>query len=188
MTAADFKSRWEDVLKAERARAAEAGVPEVANDLELVTAPQQILKSPSFPPDAARFLVEAGLPGSCAPFLSFDAVARGPLSLVHYFDVGHFLPSVQSSLDPFYVLGFDGAGNPFCLDTKHGGEVVALDHEDSFQTRTFVASNVQKLAEALLILHTSGTSSAFVDRLRVVDPRAAEESAFFPMEAASFRE
>lgn len=169
------------MVRQERARAEAAGVPEIADDSKLVTAVPAILESPSFPFDAARFLVEVGLPRSCAPFLSFEAVAQGPLPLVEHYGANQFCPSDSSRLAQFYVLGSDGAGNPLCLDCSRGGEIVRLDHDDHFQTRTLVASNVATLAEALLVVHTIPHPD-FVEHLRAFDPRAAEESAFLPTE------
>jgi hypothetical protein len=183
VNANDFNSRWDAVVSQERAKADAAGVPEIADDLKLVRAASTILDTPSFPPDAARFLVAAGLPRSCAPFLSFEAVARGPLPLVQYYGAHQFRATDSSRLASFYVLGSDGAGNPLCLDSARNGEIVMLDHEDRFETRTFVASSVAALAEALLILHTVPHED-FVEHLRPCDPPAADESAFLPAEVA----
>lgn len=183
MNANDFSSRWDAVVRQVRAKADAAGIPEIADDLQLVRAVPAILDTPPFPPDAARFLVAAGLPRSCAPFLSFEAVARGPLPLVQYYGARQYRPSDLSHLAPFYVLGSDGAGNPLCLDSAHGGEIVMLDHEDRFQTRTFIASSVATLAKALLLVHTIPHAD-FVEHLRVFDPRAAEQTAFLPAEVA----
>jgi hypothetical protein len=84
VTANDFKSGWDAVVRQERAKAQAEGVPEIADDLLLVSAPPGSLDTVSFPAEAAHFLVEAGLPGSCAPFLSFEAVAGGPPSLIQH--------------------------------------------------------------------------------------------------------
>jgi hypothetical protein len=183
VNANDFNSRWDAVVSRERAKADAAGVLEIADDLQLVRAAPVILDTPLFPPDAARFLVSAGLPRSCAPFLSFEAVARGPLPLLQYYGAHQFRPADSARLASFYVLGSDGAGNPLCLDSARGGEIVMLDHEDHFTTRKFVASSVAALAEALLILHTVPHED-FVQHLRPYDPPAAEESAFLPGEVA----
>jgi hypothetical protein len=88
-----------------------------------------------------------------------------------------------SRLASFYVIGSDSAGNPLCLDSARKGEIVMLDHEDRFETRTFVASSVATLAEALLILHTV-PHAEFAEHLRRFDPEAADESAFLPAEVA----
>ena len=183
MNATDFLSRWSNLIMEKKAEAKAAGVPDIVDDLRLLTAPRAILSDPIFPEASARFLVEAGLPRSCAPFLSFDAVARGPLPLVQLYGVHQFSQPDASRLAAFYVLGSDGAGNPLCLDAARGGEVVMLDHEDRFRTRTFVASSVATLAEALLIVETFPLAD-FVQHLRSCDPPAAEPSAFLPTEVS----
>jgi hypothetical protein len=183
MNTNDFISRWGAVVKQERLRAEAEGVPEIADDLLLITSPPTILDVPSFPLDAARFLTAAGLPGSCSPFLSFEAVGRGPLPLLQYYGAHQFRSSDSSRLASFYVLGSDSAGNPLCLDTACDGEIVMLDHEDRFQTRTFVASSVASLAQALLVIHTTPPAD-FISHLERFDPRAAEPSAFLPMEVS----
>lgn len=177
----DFISRWNAFVKAEQEKAIAAGVPDVADEFKLVTAPPSILNIPFFPADAAQFLINVGLPGSCAPFLSFEEVARGPLSLVAYYGAHQFEPADAARLALFYVLGLDSGGNPLCLDVERSGEIVMLDHEDGFRTRTYVASGVAALAEALLVLHTLPQAD-FVSRLRAIDPHAAETSAYLPAE------
>jgi hypothetical protein len=181
MSSNDFISRWNAVVSRERAIAEAAGVPEVADDLMLVTAPSAILDNRAFPSNTAKFLFDVGLPGSCAPYLSFVEVARGPLSLLSYCGMHRFSSADASRLVQFYVVGSDGAGNPLCVDTSLDGEVVMLDHEDGFRTRTFVASSVVTLAEALLLVQTK-PHSEFVARLRSLDPRAADDRAFLPVE------
>lgn len=187
MSSNDFTTRWNAIVSRERAIAEAAGVPEVADDLMLVTAPSAILDNRAFPSNAARFLFDVGLPGSCAPYLSFDDVARGPLSLVSQYGTHQFSSADASRLAQFFVIGSDGAGNPLCVDASRDGEVVMLDHEDGFRTRTFVASSVVTLAEALLLVQTK-PHSEFVARLRSFDPRAAEDRAFLPVEVGMLSE
>lgn len=179
----DFISRWNAFVAAERGKAQAEGVPDIADRLLLVKAPHAILDDRSLPSDIARFLVEVGLPRSCAPFLSFGDVADGPLSLVALYGAHRFSPAGAARLAQFYVIGSDCAGNPLCIDTSHDGEVVMLDHEDGFCSRTFVASSVMILAEALLLVETV-PHSEFVARLRGFDPRAADECAFLPVEVS----
>ncbi len=62
MSSNDFISRWNAVVSRERAIAEAAGVPEVADDLMLVTAPSAILDNRAFPSNTAKFLFDVGLP------------------------------------------------------------------------------------------------------------------------------
>jgi hypothetical protein len=183
VNANDFISGWDAVVRQERAKAQAEGVPEIADGMLLVSAPRDILDVRAFPAAAARFLVDAGLPRSCAPFLSFEAVAGGPPSLVQHYGIHQFRSSDARRLASFYVIGSDGAGNPLCLDSARDGEIVMLDHEDGFRTRTFVTSSVAMLARALLILYTI-PHVEFAGHLRSFDPKAAEASAFLPAEVA----
>jgi hypothetical protein len=186
MTPAEFAAQWSAFVRQERAKAQAAGVPEVADDLELVSAPKELLNLDCFPKEAAVFLVSAGLPKSCAPFLSFEAVADGPSPLIQPPGIELYSPTERPRLSSFYVIGGDGAGNPLCLDTARNGEIVMLDHEDCFRTRTFVASSVPSLAEALIALHTVSYRE-FMELLRALDPLAAEESSFLPAETGGSR-
>ncbi|QIF00604.1 SUKH-4 family immunity protein [Roseimicrobium sp. ORNL1] len=183
MNAGRFVSLWNDLVKQVRIQAEAAGVPEVADDLQLVKAPQSLLLNPLFLPDAARFLVEAGLPGGCAPFLTFEAIAQGPISLTQLLDDDEVIPTELSRLESFFVLGSDNYGDSLCLDASRGGAIVCLNHEDRFQTSQFVASSVATLAEALLLINTKVPYSEFIRQLSLVDSPAANESAYLPVGA-----
>ncbi len=172
-----FKTRW----NSEVVRRFAEELAEIAEDLGLVAAPEALLDRRIFSDQTARFLIDAGLPDGCAPFVSFRDVAKGPQSLVECYGAHQFQPSDLLRLASFYVLGSDGAGNPLCVDCGRNEQVVMLDHEDRFRTQTFVASSVATLAEALLIANTVPHRD-FVEHLRRCDPPAAEKSAFLPRE------
>jgi hypothetical protein len=184
MNAERFISLWNDLVEQVRIKADAAGVPEVADDLQLVKAPQSLLSNTLFPSDAAQFLVEAGLPGGCAPFLTFEAIAQGPIPLTQLLDDDEFISTGVSRLESFFVLGSDNYGDSLCLDASRGGEIVCLNHEDRFQTSQFVASSVATLAEALLLINTKVPYSEFIRQLSLVDSPAAEESAYLPAGAS----
>jgi len=171
------------VVERERSTAAAHGVPEIADDLLLVLAPQELLTNSSFPTDAADFLTSVGLPSSSAPFLSFDAVGDGPQTLLQRYDIQPDGAYAQDSRHSLYVIGSDSAGNPLCVDAARGGAIFMLDHEDDFRTRTFVASSVGSLANALLLVYTV-PHSQFADHLREVDSQAAAPASFLPIEVA----
>lgn len=152
-------------------------------DRQLITAPRQLLHTGNFPDEARQFLVDAGLPKSCIPFLSFNDVAQGPRPLVELYGQHNIAANDSVRLAGFYVLGSDGAGNPICLDPSQAGAIVLLDHEDRFRTSIFVTSSVMALAEALLLFHTVPLTE-LIEQLRRLDPPAAEATAFFPQEVA----
>ena len=151
-----------------------AGVPDVIKNFELVTALSSFGTVSTVPKAVSSFLMDAGLPRGCAPFLSFDALREGPRELAHLCD------SASAGL---YVIGYDGAGNPICLDSNLNWEVTHLDHEDEFQTRAFVASSVFTLAEALVLIQTHLPNKNFIfERLQEIDPSSASATSFFPRE------
>ncbi|HUG70793.1 MAG TPA: SUKH-4 family immunity protein [Pirellulaceae bacterium] len=100
-----------------------------------------------------KFLVEAGLPESAAPFLGFTVPKSGEL------------PTVADQWDQpdefrrYRVIGSDGSGNPIAIDDEQSGEVVHLDHEGDF-ARTFMNKTIRQLAESLLAYRTIVGDSA----------------------------
>jgi hypothetical protein len=183
MTPSQFKTSWGKVVERIRADAQLHGVPEVADQSLLVVAPRVLLEKSSFPRDAADFLTLAGLPSSAAPFLSFGAVADGPQTLIERYGIHCDSEVEKHRLGSLYVIGSDSAGNPLCIDAANGGAIFMLDHEDGFETRTFVTSGVGSLAKALLTIETMPHSD-FVDLLRQFDSRAADPTSFLPVEVS----
>ena len=83
MTANDFKSGCEAVVKHERAKAQSEGVPEIADDLLLIPAPRHILDVPAFPVEAARFLAFTFAPSILWPPLQLGRDSYHAISPVH---------------------------------------------------------------------------------------------------------
>lgn len=83
-----------------------------------------------------RFLVEIGLPESCAPFLGFDG------------KVTHFIAELGIP-DSIHIIGGDGGGNAICIDESRNGIIVLFDH-DCDMSEQFVNSSVLHLADTLL--------------------------------------
>ncbi len=108
------------------------------------------------PQSAKRFLETAGLPKEAAPFLTFGQASLNWLGRSGQFDG-----------ESYYAVGFDGAGNPFAIDSE--GTVWLIDHEAP-DHMTFVNSSVQTLAECLLTYRklvvatiAAGGEDAFLD-------------------------
>jgi hypothetical protein len=136
------------------------------------------------PEKSARFLVEAGLPKSCAPFLTFDAVGKGLPKLDSLWRLDGVAGFDTDFLSRYHVLGSDGAGNPLCIDTEEHGKIFMVDHDNAFRSRRLVASSVPQLAEALLIIHTQPREQ-FVALFKEIDPDACAPDSFLPAGVAS---
>ena len=108
------------------------------------------------PQQAITFLVEAGLPFGCAPFLSFGPFTGGLKYIdgVFNFSPKRLNPQEKDRLSMYPMIGFDGEGSPICVDIARSGRVVILDHDADFQPVLFVNSTVPQLAECLLIYRT----------------------------------
>jgi hypothetical protein len=126
-------------------------------------------------------LIEAGLPKSCAPFLSFDEVGKGLPKLISVWRLDGVSGVDTEFLSRYHTLGSDGAGNPLCIDTEEPGMVFMVDHDDAFRSRRLVASSVPQLAEALLIIHTQ-PYTLFRELFEKIDPAACGVDSFLPSE------
>ena len=109
------------------------------------------LKTSGIPAESVQFLTVAGLPSGCAPFLSFDPLARGLRSINEVFFIpGELKEQEVKRLSVYKIIGHDGAGNPICLDMSNLGQVVLPDHENFFRSEMFVNTSIPQLAECLL--------------------------------------
>jgi hypothetical protein len=159
--------------------------------LALVKAGEQAVQDKALPSQAKRFLVEAGLPKSAAPYLSFEDLAKGLPRIWQVY--GTTTPQFwkdedRQRLRSFCIVGSDGAGNPICLDERDSGRVVVLDHEDNFRTITFMNSGVPELAECLLAFREAGNQAGLGEELQRIDPACTREGCFWPIEASNFDE
>ncbi len=152
----------------------------IRQDHRLVTCPPHSPALTLLPPHSVVFLVEAGLPWSCAPFLSFKDVGQGIPSLVEHFALASEPQIHRHSLRQYFVVGCDASGSPLCVDTTEAGRVYMLDHDDAFRSRHLVASSIPQLAEGLLLVYTV-PHEEFQDRFAEIDPEAARDG-FLPAE------
>lgn len=92
------------------------------------------------PVESKRFLIEAGLPESAAPFLSFESEDEGALlTLKEKYDIDQYG-------DDIYI-GFTGEGDMLAIESK-SGVVVCINHE-TFK-KSYVNNSIPQLAESLL--------------------------------------
>jgi hypothetical protein len=111
---------------------------------QLVKYPANAVASLSILEEDKSFLVNAGLPDSAAPFLSFAV----------YCDTGLLVSAskhcnLPESFSCYRVIGFTGTGDPICIDESDKGSVVCLNHDKDFE-KIFMSSSVIHFAEALL--------------------------------------
>lgn len=90
-----------------------------------------------------RFLIDAGLPKSAAPFLAFDGPSAGSVPTV----AGVY--NLSDEFSHYRVIGDDGGGNPICIDVSRNASIVILNHDDNFEPY-LLNSSVPQLAESLL--------------------------------------
>ena len=94
----------------------------------------------NLPEETKRFLIEAGLPESAAPFLSFESEKEGSLLTL----------KVKYNIDQYgdgIYIGFTGDGDILAVESK-SGVVVCINHE-TFK-KSYVNNSVPQLAESLL--------------------------------------
>src|SRR5262245_47798383 len=102
--------------------------------------------------DDKAFLIQAGLPEDAAPFLTFEAPKSEDLPTVAE------QWKLTNEFERFRVIGFDGSGSPIALDEEANGEVVRLDHDNSF-ARVLMNKSVRHLAASLLAYRKMITDS-----------------------------
>ena len=129
-----------------------------------------------------------GLPADASPYLNFDAQFERV-------STGY---GAGPAFAHFVRIGFDGAGNPLVVNTRHGDRVEWLDHEDGFAAhyvnaslRALIASLVvyHRFVETLLATHgpDAYSDAVFTDEqladlqrsLAQVDERAVEQEGFW---------
>jgi hypothetical protein len=176
-----FVLRWQEEVVATNAD----------SDDQLVDLPShRAADLPLIPETARRFLVEAGLPQSCAPCLTFGDLTHGLQYLWDVFSPGQWRPEEMQGLAHYGLIGSDGAGNPICIDERDG-RVILIDHELLFDPKseerrvTFVNSSIAQLAESLLLVNTL-PSSAQLEAIKQIDEAAVAEGAFWSYEAMDF--
>ncbi len=109
------------------------------------------------PTQAVRFLAEAGLPRDWSGPFTFDLaknLRRVSDVFGCYGQPGDWDRDVYERLSRYVYLGFDGGGNPICLDSADQEKVVLLDHEDFLSPALrgrFINSGIGQLAECVLI-------------------------------------
>ena len=150
--------------------------------------PPESLADVKIPVDARNFLLEAGLPDSAAPFLNFEVPKKGSLPTVSQ---EWKLPENYSH---FRVIGFNGSGDPICLDENASGAVVYLNHDTRFE-RILINTSVLHLAESLLAFRSciekrkiAESELWCLEELERIDKIAWQETNFWREEVLMLRD
>lgn len=143
----------------------------------LETYPLSALQGIAIPEDPRSFLLHVGLPNTVSTVCQLD----------------------DPAYNRYRVIGFNGSGDPICLDEREAGEVVYLNHDDHCR-RIFINKTVLQLAESLLTFRQfiretqiRGGADAYLDgdipadlrewveyELRRVDQHAFQPDSFWP--------
>ena len=92
-------------------------------------------------------------------------------------------------MEHYLVLGFDGAGNPFCIDERDG-RIVLLEHELLFDVKRrarliqFVNSGLPQFAESLLAFQRCPPDEC-LKALQEIDPPASNKRTFWNCECSA---
>jgi hypothetical protein len=176
LTPDQFIARWQEEV-----------ATKITGDEGLVTAPPELVAACPLTEQTRRFLIEAGLPKSCAPCLTFDELADGLQRLWDVYSPGQWAPNEKLELEHYGLIGSDSSGNPICVDERDG-RVVLLDHELLFDVRhresriMLVNSSVCQLAESLLAVN-SLPSAVRPEALERIDEPAMAKGTFWFDEA-----
>lgn len=171
---ADFVQKWNHFKAAQ---------PVLADDEDFNLQPTSlsIFETKAVPEIVKSFLIQAGLPKSASPCVSFDEVRTLPY-LWDIFSPTSWRTEDKERLKQYLMIGSDGAGNPICIDTNGEGHVVMLDHEDNFGTKQFVNSSISQLAEYLLVVNFG---SNIKSQLEEIDFTAMQKGSFWWYEIES---
>jgi hypothetical protein len=165
---------------AEFRRRLEAAAPAIPPDLDI--------KFPEWAPFSAEaveavslsqadkaLLLDPGLPRDAAPFLTFGD-GLPPMREVQ--------PHLGPEFDGFLCLGSNGCGDTIVVH-EADGRVVYHNH-DRHMEEVFINSSIFQLAESLCLYQEGRMGDwpfDFLQAVKAVDARAAEEGCMWPAEA-----
>lgn len=117
----------------------------IDNDEELNLYKPSQLDNPRLSKPAFDFLVNCGLPNSCAPFLSFD-----DCQTIKILTPNEVFNIEIEELNDYLWIGSNGSGDPVCIDLNCNNEIVYLNHDNDFE-RVFINSSLETLSQCLII-------------------------------------
>ena len=102
------------------------------------------LKNSRLNKQTIEFLNQCGLPSDSAPFLSFYNWEDVPIPTVK----NEYNSDVEE-LSDYLMIGFNGYGDPVCIDLAKGNEIVFLNHDNDFE-RIFINTDIQRFIQCLM--------------------------------------
>ncbi len=113
----------------------------------LFTFPKSTIANSTITKTTNNFLTNCGFPISIAPFLSFSVIKEAKfMSVANEFDIK------ELDLDHYFTFGFNGSGDPICIDTSKNDQIVYLNHDNNFE-RIFINDEVEYFGYSLILYH-----------------------------------
>ncbi|MGG3521882.1 SUKH-4 family immunity protein [Bacillus pseudomycoides] len=160
---------------------------------------RDMLQHTNLSSDTRRFLSEAGLPASAAPFIEFDNATELMQNVTQKF-------GMPIDFEFYWFIGTTGSGDPLCIDERTNN-VVYLHHDNNYE-EIFINSSIHQFAESLLLfsklideaIQING-EFAFLDNeipesvriwfeneVRRIDSKAVEKNTFWSEELENLTE
>lgn len=121
----------------------------------LIEYDKKVVDNLEIPIESKKFLIEAGLPESATPFLSFESMNKGALLTLR--------EKYNIDKDCIYI-GFTGDGDILAIE-ENSGVIITINHET--HEKAYVNNSVPQLADSLL------QYSQFVKRIKKANGRRA---------------
>lgn len=172
ITPSDFVTQWNGF------KAAEPALAEV-DDFNLQTARPEDVENKAIPVATKQFFLEAGLPKSPAPLLSFNEVAVGLPRIWEVYSPHSWKEDEKQKLQQYFMIGSNDEDDPICVDESRDGQIYILAHDQHFQVWQFVNSSVMQLAEFLLAFNGPTPREQLESIFEGIDFPAIQENTFW---------
>ncbi len=102
------------------------------------------LNNPRLLKTTIDFLINCGLPDSCAPGLTFYECITSDIPTPNQVFKIEF-----AGLNDYLMIGSNGSGDPICIDLNNGNEIVYLNHDYEFE-RVYMNGSLHQLIECII--------------------------------------
>jgi hypothetical protein len=102
------------------------------------------LYNPRLLKSTSDFLIQCGMPESCAPGLSFNHYEQADIPTPNeVFNI------YIDELKDYLMIGSNGSGDPICIDLGNNNEIVYLNHDNYFE-RIYMNGSLHQLTECII--------------------------------------